>query len=122
MWFNLNKKGDGGLTAIVIIIIIIIFLGWLVNIGSKECDSNNDCGEDNYCGSDFSCHKIPVIEKTVVERSNTLPLLLVCITLVALAIIFRWEKMFSRREVKDFKTKEEMPESYYTSQFQYTAK
>jgi len=122
MWLNLNKKGDVGLTAIVIIIIIVIFLGWLIKIGGRECNSNEDCGEDSYCGSDFSCHKIPVIEKTVVKRSSTMPILIICITAIALAIILRWEKIFGKREVRDSKGKEEMPESYYTSQFQYTAK
>ena len=122
MWSNLNKKGDAGLTAIVIILIIIIFLGWLVKTGYRECNSNSDCGEDSYCGSDFACHKIPVIEKTVVERSYTLPTLLICITAIAIAIIFRWEKIFGKRKQETLKTKEEMPESYYTPQFQYTAK
>ncbi len=118
----MNKKGDAGLIAIIIILIIIIFLGWLVKTGGRECNSNSDCGEDSYCGSDFACHKFKVIEKTVVKRPYTLPILLICITAIAIAIIFRWEKIFGRKGFKETKTKEEIPESYYTSQFQYTAK
>ena len=123
---NLNKKADGGLTAIVIIIIIIVFLGWLVNLGGRECNSNKDCREDSYCGSDFNCHEIPVIERTttVTKRSPTAPMLIISLTLIILAIIFRWEKIFKKREKAELETPRgtETPESYYTSQFQYTAK
>lgn len=119
----MNKKADGGLTAIVIILIVIIFLGWLVNLGNRECNSNKDCGKDSYCGSDFSCHQIPVIEKEVVKRSWTVPVLLVCITAIAIALIFRWESIFGKKRIKpETEEKAETPESYYTSQFQYTAK
>jgi len=38
----LGKKADGGLTAVVIILIIIVFLGWLVNMGKRECSSNKE--------------------------------------------------------------------------------
>lgn len=118
----MNKKADGGLTAIVIILIIIVFLGWLVNLGSRECNSNKDCGEDSYCGSDFNCHEIPVIEKTsiVTKRSYTMPILLICVTAIVLAVIFRWEKIF-RKKGAEIKTPKET-EPYYTSQFQYSAK
>lgn len=119
---GLNKKGDAGLTAIIIILIIIIFLGWLVKTGGRECNSNSDCGEYSYCGSDFSCHEFQIIERTVVKRPYTLPVLLICITAIAIAIIFRWEKIFGKRKQETPKTKEEMPDSYYTSQFKYTAK
>ena len=121
----MNKKADGGLTAIVIIIIIIVFLGWLVNLGGRECSSNKDCREDNYCGSDFNCHEIPIIERTttVTKRSPTAPILIISITLIILAVIFRWEKIFKKKETKTETPKgTEKPESYYTSQFQYTAK
>ncbi len=127
----MNKKADGGLTAIVIIIIIIVFLGWLVNLGGRECSSNKDCREDSYCGSDFNCHEIPIIERTttVTKRSPTAPILIISITLIILAVIFRWEKMFGKREPKAEKpqsnntnTSKKAKESYYTSQFQYTAK
>ena len=119
----MNKKADGGITAIVIILVVIVFIGWLVNLGSRECNSNKDCEEDSYCGSDFNCHKIPVIEKTseVVKRSYTAPVLIVCATIVILAIIWRWEKIFRKKEKVDIeKPKEKEP--YYTSQFQYSAK
>jgi len=120
----LNRKADGGLTAIVIILIVIILLGWLIKVNSRECNSNKDCKEDQYCGSDFSCHQIPVIEKTVVKRSYTLPTLIASITLIILAVIFRWENLFGKKPfVENEKTEEaETPDSYYTSQFKYTAK
>ena len=118
----MHKKGDVGVGVILLVLIILIFIGLWSGYSSVECKSNSDCGEDSYCGSDFACHKIPVIEKTVVERSYTLPLLLICITAIVLAIIFRWEKIFGKKESKGVKTEKEMPESYYTSQFQSSTK
>lgn len=118
----LNKKADGGLTAIVIILIVLVFLGWLVKIGNRECNSNKDCEEDHYCGSDFSCHQIPVIEKTVVKRSLTLPLLIISATIIILAVIWKWEKLFGKKEIiEEIETSKET-KPYYSSQFQYTAK
>ena len=141
----LNKKADGGITAIIIIVIIIVFLGWLINLGSRECNSNKDCSEDNYCGSDFSCHQHPVINTEVNQISITLPIILICITLIILAVIWKWETIFkrntfklsnsknskglenssnfqSKKETKEEKPSEETAEAYYTSQFQYSAK
>jgi len=63
------KKADGGLTIVLVVVIIAVFLGWLVNLGSKECRSNSDCGNGLYCGSDFACHQIPIIEKTIVKNN-----------------------------------------------------
>lgn len=124
----LNRKAQITTTAVLITIIVIIFLGYVVRINSRECNSNKDCNEDQYCGSDFSCHNIPIIEKEVVKRSWTVPILIISITLIILAIIFRWEQLFGKKtkKVKETKTKEteevDDPETYYTSQVQYTAK
>ncbi len=120
----MNRKADAGLTAIVIILIALVFLGWLVKIGSRECNSNKDCEENSYCGSDFACHKIPVIEKTttVTKISYTLPVLLICITAIILAIIWKWETIFKKRgTTEEIETPKEK-EPYYSSQFQYSAK
>ena len=116
----MNRKADGGLTAIVIILIIIVFIGWMIRVNSRECNSNSDCKKDQYCGSDFACHEIPV--KTVYKQSLTLPVLFICITIIALTVIFKWDKLFRRKEKIGIETPKETPESYYTSQFQYTAK
>ena len=82
----LNKKADGGITAIIVIVIIIVFLGWLINLGSRECNSNKDCSQDSYCGSDFSCHQHPVINTEVNKISITLPIILIGIILIILAV------------------------------------
>lgn len=121
----MNKKADAGLTAIVIILIAVVFIGWLVNLGSRECNSNKDCEEEQYCGSDFACHNMPIIEKTVVKGSLTLPVFLICITVIVLALIWKWEVIFKRKEGKtetEASIEEERVEPYYTSQSQYTAK
>ena len=121
----MNKRADGGLTAIVIILIALVFIGWLINLGSRECNSNKDCKEDSYCGSDFNCHKIPIIEKTVYRQSLVLPILFICITIIALALIWKWDVIFGRKEKKaeaENQEETETAEPYYTSQFQHTAK
>lgn len=120
----MNKKSQAGLTAIVIIIIALVFLGWLVKIGSRECNSNKDCEENQYCGSDFACHKIPIIEKTstIVKRSYTAPVLIVCLTIIILAIIWKWETIFRKRETTEEIETPKEKEPYYSSQFQYSAK
>lgn len=122
MGLNLGKKGDIGLGVILLVLIILIFMSGWISVSKKECNSNSDCGEDSYCGSDFSCHQIPVIEKTVEKRSLTLPILIICVTIIILAVIWRWEKIFGKKGIGEIKTEKEIPESYYTSQFQYTAK
>ena len=91
----MNKKADGGLTAIVIILIALVFLGWIINTGRRECDTNGDCDDAQYCGSDFACHDIP---KTIVyKQSLVLPLLFICLTIIALAVIWKWEVIFSKK-------------------------
>ena len=89
------KKADGGVTAVIIVVIILIFLGWLVHIGNRECRTNSDCGKDAYCGSDFTCHQIPVIEKSsvIVERHYTVPALIIGIAMIVTAVILRWDKL-----------------------------
>ncbi|MBU0628211.1 MAG: hypothetical protein KKC75_03410 [Nanoarchaeota archaeon] len=115
----MNKKADGGLTAIIIILIVIVFLGWLININSRECSSNKDCKGDSYCGSDFSCHQYPAIQKNTVKVSLTLPIIIICITAIALTLILRWEKIFKRQPVK---VETETSEPFYTSQTKATVK
>ena len=114
-----NKKADGGLTAIVIVIVALVFVGWLININSRECNSNGGCNDNEYCGSDFSCHQIPVIEKTTRTISLTPSVLIICLTIIALAVIWKWDVIFKKKQ----ESKEvSQPETYYTSQVQNSAK
>jgi hypothetical protein len=92
------KKADGGLTIVLVIVIIVVFLGWLVNLGSKECRSNSDCSNDFYCGSDFSCHQIPVIEKTVSKNNFVMPSIIISIAIVIAAFILKSDKLRFRRK------------------------
>jgi hypothetical protein len=117
----MNKRADGGLTAIVIILILVIFLGWLINVRGRECRNNNDCGEDNYCGSDFSCHKYPIIEKEsiVVERHYTVPAIIIGVALIVTAVILRWNKVGFKNKKKEEKPEEPVYTNYplyYTEQ------
>lgn len=80
-----NRKGQAGLVAIVIILIALVFLGWIVNIGHRECSTNGDCPEDNYCGSDFSCHEYPNTQKIITKVDYTTPAIWIGI---AILIVF----------------------------------
>ena len=104
----LGKKADAGFTAVVIILIIIVFLGWLINLGQRECANNNDCSDKEYCGSDNACHKIPVIERTVTEsptiverdyRSLTGPFMILGLAVIIAAIILRYKR--NKKEKKE---------------------
>lgn len=120
----INNKAQAGLIAVIIIIVALFFIGWLININSRECNSNTDCEEEQYCGSDFSCHQIPIIEKTIIKRSITLPVLIICATIIAIVVIWRWDNLFGKKKIKEEieTTETESPEAYYSSQFQYSAK
>jgi hypothetical protein len=105
--FN-NKKADGGLVAIVIIVIIIAFFGWLINLGSRECNSNSECGKEAYCGVDHNCHKIPVIERTVTlsQRDYTKPSMIIGAAIVIASVFFNFDKIRPRKKPQN-------PNMYY---------
>ena len=99
------KKADGGVTAIIIIIIVLVFIGWLVNIGGRECRTNKDCGEEAYCGSDFACHQIPVIERST-GASYTLPALIIGLAMIVTAVIIKWDSIKPNRSLAENKVEE----------------
>lgn len=105
----MNKKANEAIIAVLVVIIVIIIIAWLVNLGSKECRSDKHCEEDSYCGSDFTCHKIPVIEKTVVnqEYDFTSAALILGIAIIIAAVILKW-----KRKDKDKGGKKESNEFY----------
>ena len=86
-----NKKSEA-LTAVLIVLVIAVFLGWLINLGSRECYSNNDCGNGQYCGSDFACHQIPTIEKTVVQNSFIIPSIIIALAIIIASIILKYNR------------------------------
>lgn len=95
----LGKKADGGFTAVVIILIVIVFLGWLVNMGQRECSSNKECKDKQYCGSDFACHDVPVIEKittpTIIQRDYSSlkgPFTVLGLAAIITALILRFKR------------------------------
>jgi len=92
-----NKRAEA-VTIILIVVIIVIFLGWLVNLGFKECRSNAQCPSDYYCGSDFSCHQIPTIEKTVVKNNLIIPSAIIGIAIIIAALILKSNKFSFRRK------------------------
>lgn len=103
----LGKKADGGFTAVVIILIVIVFLGWLVNMGQRECSSNKECKDNEYCGSDFACHDIPVIEKittpTIIQRDYSSlkgPFTVLGLAAIITALILRFKRNKEEKQEK----------------------
>ena len=85
------KKSEA--TLIIIVVIAVLFLGWLININQRECNSNKDCNSESYCGSDFSCHQYPAIQKTVVQYDLVWPSIIIAIAIVAAVLIYRWDSL-----------------------------
>ena len=120
---SLYKKSEAGLVTVLIIIIIIFFIGWLVNIGQRECKTNRDCGSEYYCGSDFSCHTYPTIQKTVIQYNLFWPAVVIGIAIITTALIFNLGKIRSKQAVEERKETaseepqevEEIVEPYYKS-------
>ena len=82
-----NRRGDVGLGAIVVIVIILVFIGWLINLGMRECTSSTQCGEGSYCGSDFACHPIPTIEKTTVTNNLLVPSIIIGLAIIIATVL-----------------------------------
>src|SRR3989338_5557793 len=114
----MNKKADGGLTAIIIVVIIIVFLGWLVNIGDRECNKNSDCSDESYCGVDHNCHKVPIIEKEpiIVERNYVAPAIIIGIAMIITAVILKLDKIIPKKQKQTEIQKTLEPDyEYYTN-------
>ncbi|MBI2134920.1 hypothetical protein HYU09_02940 [Candidatus Woesearchaeota archaeon] len=88
----LKSRKSEAITVILVTLIIIVFLGWLINVGSRECRSNSQCGSAQYCGSDFACHELPTIEKTIVKNNLIVPSMIVGIAIIIAAAIIRFGK------------------------------
>lgn len=109
MHSKINKRGSAAVIAVVVIVIIIAGIIWAKTVEDRECKRDSDCGQESYCGADFSCHKIPVIEKTVItnEYNFTAAAIILAIAIIIAAIILRW-KMNGKKEDK----KEQKQELY----------
>ena len=84
-----GKKGEVLTAAALIVLIVAVFLGWFITFSSKECRSNSQCQYGYYCGSDFSCHEMPVIERTLTQNNLLTPSLILGISIVAAAFIMK---------------------------------
>jgi len=95
-----NKKAEL-FSLILIIIVITVALGWLINLGSRECRSDTQCPADNYCGSDFSCHSIPTIEKTIIKNNLLVPSIIIGLAIIIAAIVLSLGKRSANKEHED---------------------
>ena len=92
-----SRKSEA-ITVILVTLIIIIFLGWLVNLGSRECRSNSQCGSAQYCGSDFACHQLPTIEKTIIKNNLIVPSIILGIAIIIAAVTLRVGKLAPKKD------------------------
>ena len=92
-----SRKSEA-ITIILVTLIIIVFLGWLINVGSRECRSNSQCGSAQYCGSDFACHELPTIEKTIVKNNLIVPSIILGIAIIIAALIIKFGKSSLRKD------------------------
>ena len=95
--YMLNNKRAEAITFIFTIAIIALFLGWLINFNSRECRSNSQCKDGFYCGSDFSCHQMPVVEKTIVQNNLLTPSIILGIAIILSAVILKSGKITFRK-------------------------
>lgn len=91
------KKGDITVAGILLVIIILLFIGWLINVGGRECRNNRDCGDGYYCGSDYACHQVPSYQQRDVDGGSfTMPALILGVCLIITALILKWDKIKAR--------------------------
>ena len=89
----LNRRGDVGLGAIVVIVIILVVVAdirsepTVIYLGMRECTSSTQCGEGSYCGSDFACHPIPTIEKTTVTNNLLVPSIIIGLAIIIATVL-----------------------------------
>ena len=119
---RLHRKAEMGIVVILVVVILLFAIGYVINIGNRECNDNKDCGSESYCGSDFACHSYPTIEKTIIENNYLVPSILIALAIVIAAMIFRWNELKPRKEkiVEEQKAEakpeiEDITEPYYKS-------
>ncbi len=118
-----NSKKSEAATTLLVIIVIVFFLGWLINLGQRECKSNSDCGSEAYCGSDFACHSYPTIQKTIVQYNLFWPAVIIGLAIIIATWILKDGKFRLREEKKqaveqkaeEKEQVEEISEPYYKS-------
>src|SRR3989338_2512513 len=87
MKLSKSRKSEA-ITVILVTLMVLVFFGWLINLHSRECRSNNDCNDGFYCGSDFSCHQMQVIEKNS-GYNLLMPSIIIGIAIIIAAMILK---------------------------------
>ena len=88
----MNTKASMSIGIIAVILALLIFGIFIVNIASRDCNSNRDCPQESYCGSDFECHAFP--EEIVVEKNNfTWAAIILSVGLITTAYIMKTGKI-----------------------------
>ena len=96
-----------------------MFLGWLVNEGWKECRADSDCKSNQYCSSKFDCRDIPVMEKASPGSSSLVgPAAIVGFSLVAAALIMKWETLFGKKKKEKHKEHHAEKEGLYEKELE----
>ena len=109
----MNRKGEV-FTVTIVVIIIAFFLAWLINLGYRECNSNDDCGSGYYCDVGHTCNQIPVLEKEIVIQNQFLwPSIILGVAIVAAAVILRHKRNDKKEAHEKLKIHGETPDEPY---------
>jgi hypothetical protein len=86
----MNKKGAAA-GIVLVILALFLFAIFLINIASRECNSNSDCSDDQYCSTDYRCYQFP--DKVLVkDRSFLGAAFILGLAIVIAAVILRYKK------------------------------
>ncbi len=84
----MNKKANAGILIIAVVLALVVLGSFLINLATRDCNSNKDCPQSAYCGSDYKCHEYP--KNIVVEKNSFVPAsLIISVGLVLTAFVHK---------------------------------
>ncbi len=64
----MDSKASVGIIIIAVALALVVLGSFLINLATRDCNSNKDCSQNAYCGSDYECHEYP--KNIVVEKNS----------------------------------------------------
>jgi len=84
----MNVKANVGILIIAVVLALVVLGSFLINLATRDCNSNKDCPQSAYCGSDYTCHEYP--KNIVVEKNSFVPAsLIISVGLVLTAFVHK---------------------------------
>lgn len=87
----MNKKGVAA-GIVLVVLALFLFALFLINIASRECNSNSDCKDTEYCSTDYRCYQFP--DRVVVDEGTSFmgAAFILGVAIIIAAIILRYKK------------------------------